>query len=556
MVRGQPARTGLAALALACLVALAAGAAALVRDGRARCTVLVQTLAGALWFKFRRRVVLAASLGVVGLGLGAIPATDAPNASIPGDRWWLEPSSRAPAPGAVPPELVYLWDRYADRGDRRLLALRADTGQPNPVIDQPWPGMFNDRLAFSPDGARLYMNRNALRDRRWISTVEGFDAGRPAQSPRLLYRAEVADGGFGAAGGPDAWAAPVPAPDGRTLYLLRQERTGESSWRDWIDVLDLPDGARRTAVPLGNAEAHGDWLRGQTTADGRFLYVHRTRVLSSQPVGASLFVIDGRDGRLTGERAWDSWPERWTAAAGPVWCFGWRIAPDGREAYCPTRRGNTFGLEVLAAPDWRPAAFVPLPNQPVQDQGPGETHAHYTPDGRALLYVAGWGDDRAVMRVDLVERRVTARALLGAREERAVAPLDRLRAALVARADAKKFLPAPAALSPDGRTLYAALQRVGERFTDPRGVTRTERGDGIAALDAADLTPRLHLLAGRELWGDLAVSPDGRRLYATDRDNALVYVLDAATGAELARWAGFAARLEGIEGIVPAMPEG
>jgi DNA-binding beta-propeller fold protein YncE len=193
---------------------------------------------------------------------------------------------------------------------------------------------------------------------------------------------------------------------------------------------------------------------------------------------------------------------------------------------------------------------VPLPNHPAPQAGPGETRALYTPDGRALLYVAGWGADRAVLRVDLAARRVTASAALGRRGERAAGPLDRLRGALVGTAEAKENLPAPAVLSPDGRTLYAAVQRVGERVTDPSGLTRTEHGDGILALDADGLAPRAHLLAGRELWGDLAVSPDGRRLYATDRATETLFVLDAATGAELARWTGFARSTEAIERVV------
>jgi hypothetical protein len=351
----------------------------------------------------------------------------------------------------------------------------------------------------------------------------------------------------------------VPAPDGRTLYLLRQERIGERTWRDAVDVLDLADGSRPASVPLGEVEAHGDWLDGQTAGGGRLLYVLRRRIVESRLVGSGLAVVDSAGGRLVSERAWrvgtgrwDRWAGVWDDAAGRAWCFGFYVAPDGREAYCPTWRADCFGLEVLAAPAWDPVAFVPLPNQPPRDQGPGETHALYTPDGRILLYVAGWGADRAAVEVDLTARRVTASTPLGRRGERSAGLLDRLAGALVGTAEAKDTLPGPAALSPDGRTLYAARQRVGEPTTDPNGITRTEHGDGIAALDVADLSPRLELLPGRELWGDLTVSPDGRRLYATDRDTATLYVLDTTTGSELARWTGFARQIDGMERAVAA----
>jgi len=303
-------------------------------------------------------------------------------------------------------------------------------------------------------------------------------------------------------------------------------------------------------VPLGEADAHGDWLRGQPTADGRSLHVLRTRIVAGQVVGVEHLVVDGAGGRLVGERGWDAWSGGlWRTEAGPAWCFGWRVAPDGRESYCPTWRDDRFGLEVLAAPDWRPVAFVLLLNQPPQLAGPGDTRAFYTPDGRRLLYVAGWGADRAVVAVDLAGRRVTGAVALGWRDARPSGWRERFGGALLGRAEAKEMLPGPAALSPDGRTLYATVQRVRGLTTDPNGLTRAERGDGVLALAVADLAPRDHLRPGRELWGDLAVSPDGRRLYATDRASASLLVLDAASGAEVARWAVFAGWPEAIERV-------
>jgi hypothetical protein len=160
--------------------------------------------------------------------------------------------------------------------------------------------------------------------------------------------------------------------------------------------------------------------------------------------------------------------------------------------------------------------------------------------------VAGWGAERAVVKVDLAARRVTASARLGRRTEFPLRFVDWLGGALVGTAEAKDMLPGPAVLSPDSRTLYAARVRVGSPTRDPDGMTRGEHGDGIAALDVADLAPRLELLPGRELWGNL----DGRRLYVTDRDSATLHVLDTTTGAELARWSGFARRIEGAERVV------
>jgi DNA-binding beta-propeller fold protein YncE len=414
------------------------------------------------------------------------------------------------------------------------------------VADLTGPELFSTKLAFSSDGTRLYINRNRPEPGRWISIVDEFDATR-AVKLRTLYEAAADTGNHGSVGGADAWAAPLPSPDGTTLALLRQVRIGERRWRDAVEVLDLKVGALVETIPLGDVEAHGDWLQAEWTADGRFLHVLHTRITSSRLVGASHTVIDVAARQNVSERAWD-------APAGPSWCFGWHLAPDGGEAYCPTWRGERFGLEVLAAPDWEPVALVPLPNHPRQEQGPGEFKSVYSPDGRWLFYVAGWGQARAVVKVDLHARRLVASAPLAARSgDRQTTMLERLRAFVLATAEAKLTLPASAVLSPDGQRLYVSGLQLTELFRDARGHERSERGDGIWVLDTADLRSIAHFLPGREFWGDIVISPDGRRLYAADWVTASLTVIDAESGAELATWQELAHNPATIERVVTAV---
>jgi hypothetical protein len=81
-------------------------------------------------------------------------------------------------------------------------------------------------------------------------------------------------------------------------------------------------------------------------------------------------------------------------------------------------------------------------------------------------------------------------------------------------ADAKRYLIGGAALSPDGRTLYAAAH------------------DGLSVIDLASLTSRAVWQAAHQ-FDTLRLSADGRRLYAMDNMAGRLVIVDTAGGASL-----------------------
>jgi YVTN family beta-propeller protein len=93
------------------------------------------------------------------------------------------------------------------------------------------------------------------------------------------------------------------------------------------------------------------------------------------------------------------------------------------------------------------------------------------------------------------------------------------------------------AASPDGRLLYIALS--GSAIAGP-GVDEStlplpdRTADGIAVLDIASGRV-LRVLRGISDPEQVAVSPDGRRLFVASEDSGLLFVLDARTGVAVAR---------------------
>jgi hypothetical protein len=106
--------------------------------------------------------------------------------------------------------------------------------------------------------------------------------------------------------------------------------------------------------------------------------------------------------------------------------------------------------------------------------------------------------------------RRTAQITVSRAGDDALAALGRL---LFPVAHAKRYLTAGALLSPDERTIYAAGFK------------------GVAAIDRESLTSRVW--AGEREFDNLAVSPDGARLYATDNQASKIAILDTRDGSSL-----------------------
>jgi len=80
-------------------------------------------------------------------------------------------------------------------------------------------------------------------------------------------------------------------------------------------------------------------------------------------------------------------------------------------------------------------------------------------------------------------------------------------------AEAKRYVTAGALLSPDERTIYAVAFK------------------GLSVIDRETLTSRVW--ASEREFDNLAVSPDGALLYATDNQASKIAILDARNGASL-----------------------
>lgn len=465
---------------------------------------------------------------------------------------------RLPAPpGTVPPDLVYLLDRLGDDGmpTMRLLAVRADTGTVVGLpLALPWPEMFTTRLAFSADGAWLFVGRARQQGQWGLATVEVFDA-RRLRPWGDLYSARVEARG-GPEDGPAVTTVPVPSPDGQVLAVLQEERLVGRLGGPWrrasVGLIDLPSRTVLAQVPLAEVEAEGSGLHGRFTADGRRLVLCQERLVGRRLAGVDLVTVDLPARQVVARRTLETTP--------PAGCIHWWVAPTGQAVYFLDRQAETSGLAVRAAPDWSPAGFIPLPGDAISPNR-APLFTLLAPDGRSLFVIAERDQRWSLLKVDLPARQVVARQSLIVPDEERPAYLlfDRLLAFLAPVAEAKPIpLPLQAVLSPDGRRLYVPAVRVTAPFRDPWGNPREARSDGLWVLAAGDLRPLARLLPGRALWGwgsVLALSSTGDRLYVLDPAGGALTVVDVGSGAELATWPGLVTHLAQIERVVPAAPE-
>lgn len=94
-------------------------------------------------------------------------------------------------------------------------------------------------------------------------------------------------------------------------------------------------------------------------------------------------------------------------------------------------------------------------------------------------------------------------------------------------------------VSPDGRRLYIALSGspAGGPGVDESKLPPPDRAaDGIGVFDAFTLKP-IRTLRGVTDPEQLALSPDGRRLFVASEDSGQLVMMDADTGAVTGRWA-------------------
>jgi dipeptidyl aminopeptidase/acylaminoacyl peptidase len=181
------------------------------------------------------------------------------------------------------------WDTWADGRRAQLFITDLDSANAQPLlltrgIDGDVPSKpFGDEgeFSFSPDGKTVYFDaRIAGKTEPWSTNFDVYSV--PADgsaAPRNLTAAN------------QAWdAAPVPSPDGKTLYYLAMKTPESESDRFGIMALDLATGQKREVAPNWDRSAGGL----QISSDGRTLYT-----TADDNGQHPLFAIDVASGKVS-----------------------------------------------------------------------------------------------------------------------------------------------------------------------------------------------------------------------------------------------------------------
>ncbi len=298
------------------------------------------------------------------------------------------------------------------------------------------------------------------------------------------------------------------SPDGHWLVLSPAFTNAPASQPNRFAVLDTTSSQPPRLVTLDN----NFWFDAISN-DGHTLYLIE-RLSTPDPASYQVRLYDLVQGKLL--------PDAIADKTDTEDMSGYRLSSiaslDGKWLYSLYGR-NSEGpfIHALNLTD-RFAVCIDLPSQWKET---GEKALLWslamTADGKTLYAVnAALG---FVAQVDTAQLTVQRTATLPAPSAMAPNLLARLAQWLAPTAEAKRILIGGAALSPDGRTLFA----LGEK--------------GLLVINTSDLA-----LRGRYLkdWAldSLALSPDGTRLYVVSAERSKIVQLDPATGMSVAEIAG------------------
>ncbi len=158
---------------------------------------------------------------------------------------------------------------------------------------------------------------------------------------------------------------------------------------------------------------------------------------------------------------------------------------------------NDFVLQVPPLP----IKTIPGPRVGRNDRQESFVQSALTPDGSTVLLAKG---DGRITKIDVALRLVTASAISP--------PLANTR-----------IMSSAPCISPDGTLWYLAARKQ---------TNYGEENEQILAIDTQTLTLRL-AITPHQPFRAMAISPDGRRLYTTEREPAIIHVLSTATGEEI-----------------------
>lgn len=320
-----------------------------------------------------------------------------------------------------------------------------------------------------------------------------------------------------------------PSDDGRHLFIaqnsMRQPRASkydQAIWLTRIAVLNLSNGDIERVVEVpGDVQAHGFWMAGRLSPDGRMLYLMQQIVRNSSLQGYRFVALDTSNYAIARTQLVES------SEGGDVACNtgDLRFTSDGRYlyGYCPADHpirpaGYVQYLDTQTGLLEAKAVLESKVN-PSETAPYGMWHVLSSPDNH-LLYVVHW-KSREVFVFDVAQRKVVRSTIVKEAKATLTNPFDTLVDTVtnwfVGTANAKMSPQPGAILDADGRRLY---------FVD---IVDLDKGDGIWAVETASLKLMGHWLTGKDIYG-LQLSTDDSELYAASPGDHTIYVLDALTG--------------------------
>jgi hypothetical protein len=504
-----------------------------VRGPRARRIAAAGGLFGRLGQAATAAVTLTVAAALVAVILTKPPSEPGKSPEPSGDR----PTATAGGNGTPLPK-VYVPADAADP-DPAVIVVRSERGDfarvdlPIGSISGPITGKSSlSEARVSSGGAMLCLcvaESGSIGDMPtdMIVTLEKYDARGKLMSSSPIERFS---------GEPDPRDASIFIPE-RPAHVLTSVSFSEDGrygfvgwslrahpvWHSGVIVVDLGDGSIASHLDLPDMDDGEDDMRQVVNAPRVVATIDAGKVLIGRPsykwtppassqatytFGNDVFTASLDGGELT----------RATLAptagdcGGPVIRAG-ALPEHGYWVACSTDSPAILVRKLSTEGSWQGDVTVPL--SPGVDTDPTAVSA----DGRSL-YV--WDPARAVLsRVDLASLDMTTGEGLAAAA--ASGPLDAFGDWLAPSVAAKSFLRGALAISPDGERVYAVGVKPSAEESERSGST------GIFVFDAATLH-RIAAWQPTAAYVSLAVSPDGKLVYAAGRPN-----IDAAGGNMIAQ---------------------
>jgi YVTN family beta-propeller protein len=308
------------------------------------------------------------------------------------------------------------------------------------------------------------------------------------------------------------------SPDGTRLYIASVLNTSSGRGTPVLEVFDTATG--RVIQTVRNRDAWVSTLREYPShmafsPDGHFLFIYKIRVLEEGDYFDYLETFDTRTSRFLREKA-------------PVpHCISANLIPlqDGRVSATCTGTNDVRFLELTSTGGLKPASkdsSARLPSRVALVTSKSKAFhtnrigpAFVSADGRGLTAIMG---DGKFFRIDDASRSIFQAGTIDSESRAAASGGDTSAPDWLSESWIRQQEPA---VSPDGTTLYLAIGRLSRLYLADQSFDR------IVALDSA--LNRVGTITLGHPFFSMAMSKDGRRLYAISPEQASVTVVDTAT---------------------------